>query len=530
MNYQALTIGPIYKAGQKAESTKGLWAASYLFSFLMKTIIEKLVEQGVAKDAFVIPLVSDPNLFAPRKGAGLFPDRLIFKTEDADFAKLKKALEEAIGVFVSETKEAIKSQLTENKQQVLPTFDADYSNYLQKYLLLYAISKNLSDSANEIEECNKSLSVLELQQPVMAEQTIDYFYYLLEGINRTQLPRKAGLSNGRFPSIFEISSKELRLKSNDDYDFVIENYLANEDEKEIIDNLKDFFPNNFKRRHKYIAIVNADGDNMGKAVEQINKKDKTLVRKVDKLLLDFNIASVDKIQLYGGKSIYLGGDDLLFFAPITYGEDKTVFKLADDISKDYNAKFKTLFDECLTTDPDFWKDEEGNNITPPTLSFGISISYYKYPMFEAIESAAKLLHQAKEDSKNAVAFQVLKHSGQYFGARISKANDTYSTYFITTLNKAIEDDSFLSSIQFQLNATAHVIEAALPYGKQALTNYFDNFFNEPVHGLKKDFLDSVCDFLWQAYQDTSDAELTLQTVYSTLRTFQFMNQKDNDDE
>ena len=81
-----------------------------------------------------------------------------------------------------------------------------------------------------------------------------------------------------------------------------------------------------------------------------------------------------------------------------------------------------------------------------------------------------------------------------------------------------------------MNNTAHVLGAALSTNKQALDNYFDNFFNEPIHGLKKGFLDNVKEFLWQAYQDTNDAELTLKTVYSTLRTYQFMNQKDHDDE
>lgn len=530
MKYQALTIGPIYKTSQKAESTKGLWATSYVFSYLMQKIIEYLKKVGIKAEDFVIPLAADERLFQPKNGAGLFPDRLIFRTNDADFEKLNKAIQATLKHFVDETKEAVKQQMKNEDKAIPNDFDTAYPTYLQKYFLLYGISKDLSDTDNIIEACNESLSVLEMQQPVMPEQAIDYFYYLLEGINRSKLPQKAGLRNGRFPSIFEISTKELRLKSSDNYDFVIENYLTSEDEKEIIENLKDFFPDDFKRRHKYIAIVSADGDNMGKTVEQINKKDKSLVEKVDRLLLDFNISTVDRIQAYGGKSIYLGGDDILFFAPITYGIDKTVFKLVNDISMDYNDRFKTLFDELVAKDPNFWMDDGGEPIMPPTLSFGISISYYKFPMFEAVRAANDLLHNAKTGDKNAVAFRVLKHSGQFFGTKISKASITYSKHFVELLDNALEDDNFLSSVQFQINHTADVLAVALESGRQAVENYFDNFFNESIHGQKKYFIDKVRDFVWQAYEDDKGCKQTQDIVYSTLRTFQFMNQKDNDHE
>ena len=545
MNYQALTLGPIYKTSQKAESTKGLWAASYLFSFLMKTIIEKLQKSGVAANDFVIPLVADSRLFQPQKGAGLFPDRLIFKTTDTDFEKLNNAIQQALKEFGALTQEAVKKQMKAEKATIPATFYDDYANYLQKYLLIYGISKELPDTANVIEECNKSLSVIEMQQPILYEQSIDFFYYLFEGINKSSLPQRAGLINGRFTSIFEISSGELQLLEADNYDFVIECYLDSEQkskqeqnaepakkspEQEAIDNFKSYFPNEFKRRHKYIAIVSADGDNMGKAVEQINKKDKQLVAEVGKVLFDFNISAIGIIQEYGGKSIFLGGDDLLFFAPITYGQHKTVFGLMDSISEDYNQKFDALFKKCTDTNPDFWKNEEGQTIAPPTLSFGASITYYKFPLFEAVSAANNLLHEAKKGAKNAVAFQILKHSGQFFGARISKLQTTYSDYFVPILNNVLDDNSFLSSVQFQLRNTADVLAVALEQGRTSVENFFDNFFNEPIHGQKKDFMDDVRGFVCQAYEDSKDIKTTLDIVYSTLRTFQFLNQKDNDDE
>ena len=85
-------------------------------------------------------------------------------------------------------------------------------------------------------------------------------------------------------------------------------------------------------------------------------------------------------------------------------------------------------------------------------------------------------------------------------------------------------------MQFQLTNTSYVLEAALRQSKVEVENYFDNFFNEPIHGEKKVFLSSICNFLLQVFEDTKDFDLSLSTVYNTLRTIQFINQKDNQNE
>ena len=40
MKYIAITLGPITRTIEMAESTKELWAASYFFSYLAKEIVE----------------------------------------------------------------------------------------------------------------------------------------------------------------------------------------------------------------------------------------------------------------------------------------------------------------------------------------------------------------------------------------------------------------------------------------------------------------------------------------------------------
>ena len=41
-NYLAITIGPIYKTIQQARSTREIWAASFVFSLMMKEILKQL--------------------------------------------------------------------------------------------------------------------------------------------------------------------------------------------------------------------------------------------------------------------------------------------------------------------------------------------------------------------------------------------------------------------------------------------------------------------------------------------------------
>lgn len=522
--YQALTIGPIHRTTQKAESLKGLWAASFIFSFLMKSIIERLILSGVYKEDFVIPLVTDDRIFEPIEGAGLFPDRLIFRTDENNYSKIISAIDLTLEELVCLTKDNLKARIThfdENK----------YRDYLEKYLVLSAVALELSETANIIEECNKALSILELEQPLISEEPVDYLHELIEIINKTPIAEKAGLSQNRFPSIYEISTNELCLISKEDYELVLSYYPDEDDDASILKELKAFFSTQFKLRHKYIAIISADGDNMGKVVEYIYQKDRSLVKEVDRILLDFNIEAVKTISSYGGKSIYLGGDDLLFFAPVSFGEEKNVFKLVDELSKKYEDKFDLLFQKCEEFDYSFWMKEDHTKLKQPTISFGISISYYKYPMFESLNLASKLLHEAKRGRKNAISFQVTKRSGNYFKATISKDTNLYRDKFVASLNISIEDDSFLNSVHYQLHRTEHVIlSALLEEDKEVVSNYFDNFFNEPIHGKKEEFMTYVKDFLWATFGEVKNAKEALNIVYSTLRTVQFINQKDNDNE
>lgn len=549
-SYLALTIGPIYKTLQKAKNTQSLWGASYLFSYLMKQISNELKTQYA--DDFVIPYIKDEQIFQPHKGAGLFPDRLIIK--ECKIVDLQRAINGAIDKLIeNKAVEAINAEINEYnslyKKAIAKTNDDELKNLIYKYFLFGIAEIDVEDGKNVIDECGKMLSMLELQSPYYSEEKTDLLYFLIQNISETGLINDAyNDSKYRFPSISEISTAEFEKKYPSQYKDVIDSLLKEtgkqfkkirkgekieDDEDKLFGTLKTNVlkkADTFRRYHKYIAIVKADGDNMGNAVTTVYEKDANKVEEIDRAILNFNLDAVNKIDAYGGKSIYLGGDDLLFFAPVC-SEGKTIFELVKKLSDAYNTSVGQVF-----------KDLQIKDVATPTLSFGISITYHKFPMNEALTVADNLLDKAKSGDKNAVSFRVMKHSGQFFGTRFPQDKSYYSSKFfkIITETNLNNEDAFLSSVMYRIREMEYLIKAILKdeQGRERLKNFFDNNFNEGVHIAKREFLDKVADFIYQTYLETKsdveakpDLELTLQTVYSTLRFVQFIHQKDteNDD-
>ncbi len=61
MKYTAITIGPIIKSLSIAHKTRELWAASYLFSYLLKSIIST-IKSDDPNIKVIIPFFDDAFL------------------------------------------------------------------------------------------------------------------------------------------------------------------------------------------------------------------------------------------------------------------------------------------------------------------------------------------------------------------------------------------------------------------------------------------------------------------------------------
>jgi hypothetical protein len=91
-SYTAITIGPIITSLNKAHKTREIWAASYFFTNLMEQIINQLIGLGIQPDQFVIPYPFARKEFDNKDNkflkSGVFPDRLILKSENGLYGSL----------------------------------------------------------------------------------------------------------------------------------------------------------------------------------------------------------------------------------------------------------------------------------------------------------------------------------------------------------------------------------------------------------------------------------------------------------
>lgn len=265
-----------------------------------------------------------------------------------------------------------------------------------------------------------------------------------------------------------------------------DNFLT--DAKSIVDDLEKLSHNN------YYCVVHADGDKMSKTIEDVSN-----IEKVSKSLFEYCKNANKLIKAYGGQTIFAGGDDLLFFAPtLSKQKDKTIFDLCEEIAKDFSSKIPTS-----------------------TLSFGVSINYLKFPLYEALENSRELLFsQAKIENKNSeknnIAFMVTKHSGQSFSTVIYKGDrEVYEKFLTLTASiKSGEDvNNFLHSIHHKIDTYKTTIKKIID-NKQRLQNFFDNYFNEAEHDQYKPFFKGLIEFM--------SASKDINQVYAALRFVKFI--------
>ncbi|MBF0376403.1 MAG: type III-B CRISPR-associated protein Cas10/Cmr2 [Desulfamplus sp.] len=480
-NYIGLTIGPLYRTLTSVKQTRELWGASYIFSYIMKKMVEKL-KNG---KKFVIPYTGDDQIFQAGKEVGLFHDRFIFEAGTDDFDKVIKVKNEVLNEIAKKI----------NKEDNDNVF-----NFLDKYFQIYFCEMEIEgDYKAANNEINQYLDSLELQSKFIKKegqknkQGQNPLFELFDRVNSSFLVEDAFGEKKRhsFLSIPEIAALKQKYDKNKDkcelnWEGITpspkkkdsENEKNNSkseydvDDSNIYEQLIKNNPNTFKQYHKYIAIVQADGDNLTSTINELNSN--ADFGKLSKALLDFSLEAHKAVSDYGGLTIFAGGDDILFFAPVISGE-QSVFDLVDNLGKIFKDKF-----------------EKFEN--PPTLSAGISITYYKYPMGEALENAADLLfNKAKNfEGKNAVAFEVEKHSGQNFSGVFNKSSGEYKTF--QKLIKCNSKEEMLTSLIHKLNLHKAVVEL-IGKDETSLKNYFTNFFNESEHDKFKELIDLTAEFV-----------------------------------
>jgi CRISPR-associated protein Cmr2 len=243
--------------------------------------------------------------------------------------------------------------------------------------------------------------------------------------------------------------------------------------------------------HKYFAIVASDGDSMTEYIktlktERIEKSEDVTVTEFSKDCFDYAEKASATIGDFGGMTIYAGGDDLLFLAPLQSNNGKTVFDLCNELSE--------LFKERVA----------GNNNTP-TVSFGISIRYVKFPLYEALNSAYSALKEAKEsrDKKNSMYIDWQKHSGQ--SVKLCVAKEGFEL-FQKILSEIIggETETVNSIIYTLISFSAMFQSNSAEIIKNVFINQFDNESQKPFVA----YADRLAQFYIEYAENSSYIRLT----------------------
>lgn len=522
MKYTAINIGPIISTFDMVRKPRELWAASYLFSHLMKCIYKEInATEGIE--------VFSPNMSESEEktGVGLYPDR-VYCIGTWDFESKRKDI---LNTFTNDLKLSV---------------DADFKDYFN--IMCVTIDGEGLSETKAICTMNHLLDCLELNERAVSDKSKNVVWNLIS--NNQQKLYNLAFPNGKFAKLTEESDgygtlaeyASIQLSSINDNSkekweealrvSKIEEDLRNEFPSLYIDKVEDAFYrklkesfaeikdksgksiSKFKSYHKYICVVQADGDNMGKTFSHEDlAKGKTA--EISKELVKFGKEASKKIYGYGGLPIYAGGDDLLFLAPVVgktrvvdgeISRPQNIFDLLKDIDGCFNPVKEMVETEKLTVkdkDNNPIKDKDGNDIiVSPSMSYGVSITYYKFPLYEALKSAQHLLFGVAKDvdGKNAIAWHLQKNSGSSFSGAFSKTNVLHS--FEKVILSSSVKDSIVSAVSHKIRENQALLQLWLndTSYRQRNLNFFKKYMDyDEKDGYKQSILD-LLDNLYEIYQ------------------------------
>lgn len=367
-SYIGITIGPIYETIGLVSKVAGMWASSFMFSDCAKRICEKLIQYGVNDNQFLAPYFEVNNSKIKSKcieqydlykmGIGLFHDQIILKYDNL----------EVVCKAIEDVKEDIANDISKDLE------DEDVRDIVRNYFQIYACKKEIVDTeVNPLIVMSKYLAAMELQKKFQSIEKNNPFINLFE--------------NQKLKNSYLLKDTKKESQIIDDYGNV-------QDIQKIVE-VQD---KSLKINH-YYAMIQTDGDSMGKVLQTL--KTPKEIKEFSKKCFDFGAQASVLIHEYGGIVIYAGGDDLLYIAPLMSKDgQKHVLTLVQEISNTFNEIFKYEIKHL---------DE-----TKPSISGGMLIRYYKFPLYEAFQESYQLMYQSKQERNNQSNFiiNLRKHSGQ----------------------------------------------------------------------------------------------------------------------
>lgn len=144
--------------------------------------------------------------------------------------------------------------------------------------------------------------------------------------------------------------------------------------------------------YPYYAMLLADGDKMGKALEALAPQGLATHKEVSRHLDNFTQHCRQIVENMGGSLIYAGGDDVLALLPL-----HTAFACADTLQQ----YFSSIIQKCIPVEL---------ASVYPTLSVGLAIVHHLQPMGETRRMAKRAENLAKIQ-RNSLGIVLKKRGG-----------------------------------------------------------------------------------------------------------------------
>jgi len=449
------TISPVQSFISQARKTHDLWAGSTILAILCKTAIQTAKELGIN---VVFPYIVE--------GVDSIPNRFIGTIEspdDTQFVNIGKKIEEKVQEKFREIAKASLIKIEKPKY-----FNEQIDSHLEIYWLFNQCETNYSESYLEIERLLGGLKNTRIfkqlpeqgrkcsldgernalffggdSNPKYIEDNkaieLDSDEALLnpnEGLSAVSFMKRnyqpEGSKRYKFDSTAKIALmnylEKIDKRKIDEYKTIFngtkhfdeqlcyaenlnQSYFKKQGLKKEIYNLehiqklhKEIFGH--KELPKYYALVIFDGDRMGKLLSgefiNVDKRKDELEKfqtKLSELLGNYAKQVIKYLQAPKGKYVYAGGDDFLGFVNLDHLFDVLDW-LRSTFETDVNLKLKNEFQTILDSKFDF------------TFSAGVVIAHYKMPLHYVLQKVRSAEKKAKDEGRNRLCINVLKHSGE----------------------------------------------------------------------------------------------------------------------
>lgn len=488
-NYIGITIGPIMDTLTSVSSPAGLWGVSYMFSYISRQICEKLLKKGIEKENFITPVfdLEENKIKKEVDGVGLFPDRIIFRApagfEDKNLKDLKDLIEsvkKSLGTSLSQS-----INMNNYEKKIIEFVNA----YIQIHYVVLSEAEGNKDQKNCVLNISPYLDSIELNKTFPKNQTENYFLNLFEGDSEeernSRIKRSFLMTDANDSQILKVlneGNNEKKIKIKTINEIACKDY--SEENKPVL------------KKHGYYAVVQADGDNIGKVLRTFTDDEE--VKGFSKKCLTYVTESSKIIEEYEGVTLYAGGDDLLFLCPVENSKKKTIFDVCKKLSCKFNETFKDEIDTMKKR-----KAEGDEEAKLPSVSFGISIHHTKYPLYEALMEAQNLLFGVAKNTKNknCMALELTKSSGQKLGLVIPNNESGEDTEvpndenfepildcFLKVLDTFLgvnqeigEKDKVLHSVIYKTALFESLLTIAAKEEGVKIENLFNNIFDSEIH-------------------------------------------------